>query len=188
MAKPHGNSDLSIDLTDSQCTAIAKGSQRRCQRRAVPGGTVCAMHGGNAPQVRRKAEQRLEQAAMARQVSVWGGRTDISPPEALLELVQTKAAEVAYWQYRTNQLDPTVLLGKQPHSSVQMLHKAQDQLAAYASAAVKAGLDEALVRLHTLQGGLLLQALRQAVATARATTEADDDVVRQVLTELGGAA
>ena len=74
------------------------------------------------------------------------------------------------------------------HIYLTLLHKAQDQLAQYAAAAVRAGLDEALVRLHTLQGGLLLQALRQAVATARATTDADDDVIRQVLHELGGAA
>jgi len=32
----------------------------RCRKRAIPGGTVCVMHGGKAPSVREKARQRVE--------------------------------------------------------------------------------------------------------------------------------
>ena len=42
-----------------QCTATSKQSQQRCRRCAIPGGHVCASHGGNAPAVRAKAQQRM---------------------------------------------------------------------------------------------------------------------------------
>ncbi len=32
---------------------------QRCKYPPIPGGTVCRFHGGNAPQVRAKAEERL---------------------------------------------------------------------------------------------------------------------------------
>lgn len=41
------------------CTATAKGSRLRCKRRPIPGGSVCVKHGGGAPQVQAKAEERL---------------------------------------------------------------------------------------------------------------------------------
>ena len=41
-----------------QCKATNR-QGTRCRRVAVPGTVVCNMHGGNAPQVRRKASLRL---------------------------------------------------------------------------------------------------------------------------------
>lgn len=40
------------------CTATAR-TGRRCQRRPIPGGTVCVLHGGKAPAVQAKARVRL---------------------------------------------------------------------------------------------------------------------------------
>lgn len=42
-----------------QCRAKAKATGKRCQRQASAGGTVCAVHGGRAPQVKRAAALRL---------------------------------------------------------------------------------------------------------------------------------
>jgi len=42
-----------------QCKARSKQSKKRCRRRAIKGGTVCRMHGGGAPQVEKKARERL---------------------------------------------------------------------------------------------------------------------------------
>lgn len=42
-----------------RCTAKAKGSGVRCKRRPIVGGTVCVKHGGGAPQVKLKAQERL---------------------------------------------------------------------------------------------------------------------------------
>jgi len=41
------------------CTATSKTSGKPCRYPAIPGGTVCRFHGGNAPQVRQSAMARL---------------------------------------------------------------------------------------------------------------------------------
>lgn len=43
-----------------QCSARAKSTGRPCTRRAIRGGTVCIVHGGRAPQVKAKAEERIK--------------------------------------------------------------------------------------------------------------------------------
>ena len=40
--------------------ARSKRSGQRCKRTPIPGGTVCTMHGGAAPQVRAAARRRLQ--------------------------------------------------------------------------------------------------------------------------------
>lgn len=53
-------------MDDSRrCTATAKSSGERCKRAAVRGGNVCSMHGGAAPQVKKKAQERLDEMADA---------------------------------------------------------------------------------------------------------------------------
>ena len=42
-----------------QCTATSKSSGKRCGKSAIPGGNVCRFHGGAAPQVKKRAEERL---------------------------------------------------------------------------------------------------------------------------------
>ena len=42
-----------------QCKAKAKSTGKPCRRNAIAGGTVCQVHGGAAPQVKRKAAERL---------------------------------------------------------------------------------------------------------------------------------
>lgn len=47
----------------ARCTASSSnGSGKQCAAHAIRGGTVCVTHGGRAPQVKRKAEERLEAA------------------------------------------------------------------------------------------------------------------------------
>ena len=165
-----------------------------------PGIGACKLHAGGTPAhtvhaVRVQAE---------RDVTAFGGRLDITAPEALLELVQTKAAEVAYWDQRVAALDDDqragLLVAKTetgagpqgfidtttrqagPHVYVVMLHKAQDQLAAYSAAAVRAGVDEQLVKVATLQAAWLVPTILAAITAARANPDTDpQDVARQVI-------
>lgn len=46
-----------------QCTATAKSTGERCENPPIKGGTVCHQHGGAAPQVKEKAQERLNQMA-----------------------------------------------------------------------------------------------------------------------------
>ncbi len=41
------------------CTAKSKQSGQQCRRRPIPGGTVCVIHGGGAPQVQASAQERF---------------------------------------------------------------------------------------------------------------------------------
>lgn len=179
-----------------------------CQKAPVKGASVCATHGGSAPQVRRKAAERLELERagleVARQVEVWGGRLDVNPAEALLELVQGKAAEVAYWNWRVAGLSdgeragllvakhedgegpmgPVDVTTRQPapHVFVILLHKAQEQLASFSAAALRAGVDEALVRLATVQAGVVVDLARAAIAAARRdVSRSADDILRELV-------
>jgi hypothetical protein len=42
-----------------RCTAHVSDGSRQCERWAINGGTVCATHGGQAPQVKNSARERL---------------------------------------------------------------------------------------------------------------------------------
>jgi hypothetical protein len=42
-----------------QCTAKSKQKGVQCRQPAIRGGNVCRVHGGSAPQVRKKAEERI---------------------------------------------------------------------------------------------------------------------------------
>ena len=45
-------------MADGQCTAHSKQTGKRCGHRAIRGARVCRHHGGGAPQVKAKAEER----------------------------------------------------------------------------------------------------------------------------------
>lgn len=47
-----------------KCTAHSSITGQPCKRWAIQGGTVCATHGGQAPQVKAKALERIQAAAV----------------------------------------------------------------------------------------------------------------------------
>ena len=188
----------------AQCTATSRRSGNQCRAQAVLGATVCKMYGGSAPQVKAAAQRRLAEAKLAAAVAQWGGRLDVNPAEALLELVQTKAAEVAYWRGRTDELEPNELAGlliakteqgtgpqgpvdtetrqAGPHVYVLMLHKAEDALAKYAEAAIRAGATQVMVDMAKAQGAATIEDFRRVIHLARSQPETDvDDLILALL-------
>ena len=202
-----GGSAATDHDTSRYCGVRRRHSEETCRRPAGWGTDhvgigACKLHGGTTSSHRKRAAV----VAMARQVSEWGGRIDVTPPEALLELVQGKAAEVAYWNQlvaelsdedRAGMLDAkaeqglgpqgpvdTVTRQAGPHVYLVMLHKAQDQLATYSAAAIRAGVDEAMVRVAAVQAAAVVELARQAIAAARADLRADPDAI--LLALIGG--
>src|SRR4249920_131530 len=164
----------------------------------------CKLHGGSTPNHRANAE--LIKAVQA--VELWGGRKDIHPAEALLELVQWKAAEVEYWRRQVASLEEsdltwgvteaTEMVGGEgggfdstkreakPHIALVLLRNAEQDLANYASAALKAGVDAALVRVAEVQASRLVAAMDRLLADPRVTVEGDvRGVVLDALQGLG---
>jgi hypothetical protein len=48
-----------MEARRQRCTARISDGSRQCERWAINGGTVCATHGGRAPQVMKSARERL---------------------------------------------------------------------------------------------------------------------------------
>lgn len=180
------------------CSARVSRGDRPCRNRAIPGGTVCRYHGGGAPQVRAAAARRLAIQAAIEDAQKFGGRLDIHPADALLELVSGKAAEVAYWERRVQALNEADLTwgqtkiesglerGEETHIVttearksiiLDLLHVAQRDLAAFAAAALKAGVDKALVEIAQSQAVQLVDVLRAAFADPRVTVSGEIEAV-----------
>lgn len=202
--KKHSN----IPVRVPRCTGTAKRTGKQCMMPAIPGGTVCRKHGGSAPQVKAAANRRrlLEEAHA--DIELWGGRKDIHPAQALLELVQSKAAEVCYWEFRVskikkhseltwgvaerttvdgtsvkfgNQIEETTVRKADIPVELKQLYVAQRDLAAFSAASLRAGVDEAMVTLAKSQAAQIVNVLRAALSDDR--IDADPAVIETVILE-----
>jgi len=171
-----------------QCTAKSKQSGERCKRWARPGLSVCIIHGGGTKKAIAKAERvhaaRLAESEAAQAVALFGGRRDIHPAAALLELVQTKAREVEYWRYRVANLDEQDLTwgvtkvkdGGQDGGETQeakpaielvMLRQAEQDMASYAEKSLKAGVDQQMIMIAQSQAAQLMGLIRAVLGDPR---------------------
>src|SRR5699024_3849563 len=109
-----------------------------------------------SPQARKAAERRRQEREAQKTAELFAVPVETSPSEALLDLVQWTAGEVAYWRSevrKVGQDDPAKLTAgltkivetgdvKQrtvetvPHIAYRMLSSASDRLERYATAAL----------------------------------------------------
>lgn len=156
-----------------------------CQQWPVKGLQVCRMHGGSSPQSRAKSK-RVQEEERARRVAL--RVTDpiaTEPSQALLDLVATAAGEVAYWRGRVETLQEdnparltqgltkvtegkdrggvTTLRTVETVMAIEhrMWVDAQERLAKYATAAIRAGIEERRVRIAEGQGELVAGVIRR---------------------------
>lgn len=137
----------------------------------------CKFHGGLSPNGKKAA--RTEQAR--RDVELFGAKRTIAPAEALLELVHWTAGEVDYWRSRVRDLDKDDLTWgvtkekhggddygtteeAKPNIAYVMLVDASNRLEKYASSALKAGADAAMVQIARGQGALLAGVIQRILA------------------------
>lgn len=145
----------------------------------------CKLHGGSTPSHQRNAQRvRAE-----RDVELFGARRDVHPAEALLELVQWTAGEVDYWRQEVRRLEAHELTWgvtkvkeggddrgtteeAKPAIQYAMLVDASNRLERYSASALKAGADEAMVRIAESLGGQLAGVLQSfAAAQLRSVLE-----------------
>ena len=185
-----------------------------CRNAPLPGTNRCRMHGGASPQAQAKARERLAVAKAELEVARLGARRDIHPADALLELVHWTAGEVDYWRARVVALaetdedaltwgttqhrdgvgpeGPVDITTREaaPNVAYRMLTDASNRLAAYASAALKAGVEERRVRLAEKQGALVADVIRGILTDLHLTPEQEllvGTVVPQRLRQLAAA-
>jgi hypothetical protein len=98
--------------SERRCHAHSKRSGERCRRLAIPGGVVCVMHGGAAPQVAAAARRRLiyaaatvactRMAALDPEIAVLSGiRSAAKPPRDVLataeQLYRARRRQPGWW-------------------------------------------------------------------------------------------
>lgn len=166
-----------------KCTAHRTDGEP-CHAWAIKGANVCRVHGGSRKGLKAAAARRVADQKAAKAMALLAAPVDIDPAQALLELVQWTAGEVRYWRAEVARIaedDPDELTwgrtktdrGVGPQGPVdtetheatapvayRMLESAQERLAKYATAALRAGVEERRVKLAEDQGALVAQVIR----------------------------
>jgi len=181
-----------------QCVATAKSTGEQCARRAIEGGTTCRVHGSGSKKAKAAAARRIAEREAQKAVALFGAPKDVDPAQALLDLVHWTAGEVEFWRERVRALaeqdeaaltwgvTKNVVGGKdsgttseaKPNVAYVMLYAAQDRLAQYSATALKAGVQERMVRIAEQQGA-------QFVGVQRAILNRMFDAMIDLLRSLG---
>lgn len=167
-----------------RCSAKRRNGEG-CGAWAVKGATVCRMHGGASPQARQAAARRVQEEKAAKAAQRLAQPITTDPSQALLDLVSSAAGEVAYWRTRVDEIQDrdekrltsgltkitegkdrggvTTLRTVETIAAIEyrMWTMAQDRLAQYATAALRAGVEERRVRIAEDQGALVAQVIRR---------------------------
>ena len=92
----HDRTDPMAQTTLRRCQAHAKSTGGRCRKPVRAGATVCYWHGGAAPQVKVKADERAHLERARRAAETLGSPADVDPHDALLQEVHRTAGHVAW--------------------------------------------------------------------------------------------
>ncbi|WP_285240077.1 hypothetical protein [Pseudarthrobacter sp. MEB009] len=167
-----------------------------CGLGPVPGATRCGRHGGKAPQVQKKAAERLaEQEAqriMTNAVKTLGLPKDIDPGKALLDEIHWTAGHVAWLREKVQELENEQLVwGKTQHEDgvgpqgavdvttekagpsvwYELYMKEREHLAKVCALALRAGIEERKVKLAESQGALVAEAIRAILGALNLSPE-----------------
>lgn len=160
-----------------------------CGQSPVRGATVCRFHGGNTPGSKAAVKKRRQEAAAQKAVQTLGIKVETTPTEALLEEVRWTAGHVQWLRAKVQELEdkaaeaedeghPLVwgLTSKTEKNASEfagtdyteeaapsiwytLYLKERQHLVAVSSAAIKAGVEERMVRLAERQGDMVFMAI-----------------------------
>lgn len=158
---------------DRQCTAKARRTGSRCKRSAIPGGTVCSMHGGKAPAVKAAAERRLQTQAIQKDIAAVLSHEAIEPIQdpvlALAELAAEVRATVKALGARVNALSEISYMSalgiEQTKAEITLLGEGQDRLARILTALGRFDLDERRVRLSEKEAAILAEVIHRVLSS-----------------------
>lgn len=173
-----------------QCTAHRRDG-KPCGNHPVKGMEVCRMHGAGSPRAKAAAARRLAEEKAAKAMALFAEPVDVNPAQALIELVQWTAGEVRYWRAEVARIaeddvealtwgmtklkeggdDRGMTLEAAPNVAYRMLTDAQERLAKFAAAALKAGVQERQIKLAEDQGALVAQVIRAVLDQLDLTPE-----------------
>jgi len=173
----------------ARCSAHTKSTGGPCTQPAISGISVCKLHGGRAPQVRRAAERRVAAAKADRAVATLGLPIATDPAEALLDEVCRTAGHVRWLGSLISEMAPESLVwGRsgterstttggpavaqeyaqvaetaQPSVWLTLYQAERAHLATVCKAAITCGIAERQVRLAEGQAALVAAVLRAAL-------------------------
>jgi hypothetical protein len=191
-----------IPRDDKRCIRKATSTGDRCKRYRSPGTTVCVKHGAGAPQVRRKAAERVKLEAAARAAATFGLPREVAPDQALLEEIARTAGHIDWLGGIIEALDPKAVVCASEFTGVntteqaavnvwvELYQRERTHLVAVCKAAISAGIEERRVKLAEQHGALLADVLRAVFADPELgmsdeQRRAAPDVIRRHLAVVG---
>lgn len=166
--------DDSVPLDRPRCSATSKRSGERCKASPVRGATVCNKHGGSAPQVKRKAAERVQRQEAEVAASTFGLSREVNPHTALLEELHRTAGHVAWLGDVVVNVDKDDLWGRvggaaggipeaQRSIWVQLYQDERAHLLKVSKVCVDVGIEERRVQLAEAAGRQLASVIRVIV-------------------------
>jgi len=143
-----------------QCTATSHRTGKRCGLARIPGATVCATHGGKAPQVRDAAERRVadtEARELAARVGVDVAQFHGDPIEALRDLLARDQQQMERFgrlvsQFEDGQLTYTTRGGVEMLRAVLGAYQSErDSLGKHLDLLLRAGVAERMLQVREAQ-------------------------------------
>lgn len=189
------------------CWGHRKGTNKTEPCMRPPGmGPVCVNHGGRAPLARRKVAEEVQRQELEYAVTRFAVRKDLSPEDALLDLVQYQAGVVDFWRQEVEKVprdqltwgvlkridktgglwdELTETTGAAVDLTYQLLREAQQDLSTYAQACIRAGIEDRKVRIAEQQGELFAAGQRRILTSMfeemanllRANGVTDEDIL-----------
>ena len=159
-----------IDIDIPRCTATSR-SGDRCKHRPIRGGTVCATHGGSAPHVRAKANERLLETKIRGELVSRGWEPVTDPLSAVQDLAGEKLAwldicrdEIA----RLTQIDYQDQRGVQDvKPRIALYERAWSDAFQAVAAMVKLGIEARMVERQRSDAAWIWDFARRLIALAR---------------------
>lgn len=154
------------------CHGTAKTTGGPCRNYPAPGGRVCWLHGGRAPQVRRKAAERVAQARAVEVYQRYASPDGDGPVDVVAELVHLVAVVTGFARFAETRL---AALGEgdwQPGNEataaeVHMFERAQEAagrlLVDVARLGIEAQITSAAERLERARADRIVEAFRAAL-------------------------